>query len=423
MKQKKEFLGFSRSMWLQCLILYIGIWGGLLLSNYLFIPVMAFTIMTAVLRSSESVFYQLFFLLPFNMIYKLSPGSTSLYTYMMLIVGVILLFKNKRIKENYIFFIGIFALYSLLGVGNNYTAFVKLIFGLVLLYVFISEIAPENFKNQIMSFALGMLGSSFIGTMKESWSRISNYYDDIDHIYVAGVRSMRFSGLNSDPNYYSIAAIIAIFLCLRLFFNKNGSPVLTGVTSAILIFFGLISYSKMFLLGIALLLLVFIIHRLKSVKQALITLLGLALVAGVFLIWAYDSGYIPTILNRLVTDDISTGRFDIWKDYLTYIIESPKTLLFGDGLGCDYYNSKGPHNAYIEIIFHLGIVGSILFLATVWKLMDSKKYIKRKPMDYMLLIIFLVIVCTLGILMINDLVFYFMLIWMSMNMKKEAVKR
>lgn len=65
-----------------------------------------------------------------------------------------------------------------------------------------------------------------------------------------GIRSLRFSGLNYDPNYYSIAVIIAVFLCLRLLFNKEGSKLFLGSLIVSMITFGFISYSKMFLLAI-----------------------------------------------------------------------------------------------------------------------------------------------------------------------------
>ena len=119
--------------------------------------------------------------------------------------------------------------------------------------------------------------------------------------------------------------------------------------------------------------------------------------------------------------DISTGRFDIWKQYLDYIWNSPTTLLFGDGLGSPYYLSQGPHNAYIELIFFLGIIGGAIMVSTIVCIIGTRKTVTRRGfIEYALLLLFFVMIATLGIVTVNDLMFYCMLLWISMNMSKET---
>ncbi len=421
MNDRKEFLGFSRNMLLQCVLLYAGIWGGLLVSNYFFLLVAGYTILISCFAKTENTYYHLLFLLPYSVIFKLSPTSTSLFTYLMIGTGVILLLRKKYIKPMPIITIMIFVVYAILGMGNNYTTVLKMIAGLLLLYIFVNTVEKDDFKNQIMAYGLGMLGSSIIGTMKDTWGTLTIYFNDMDFVYVDGVRSLRFSGLNYDPNYYAIGVIIVIFLCLRLFFNKEGNRLLLGGVITSLVIFGFVSYSKMFLLSILLLGVVFVFYRMKSPKQLLITLIGTMFIVGLFYWWADHSGYLNTILERLSDGDISTGRFDIWKGYLEHIWSSPMTLLFGDGLGSPYYLPQEPHNAYIELVFFLGIVGGTIFVSTIIHIICCSKYVKRRTfIDFALVLLFLIMIGTLGIVTVNDFMFYCMFLWISMNIPKET---
>lgn len=420
MNERKEFLGFSRSMLFQCILLYIGIWGGLLVSNYVFLVVAGCTVLVSLFSKIDTTYYHLFFLLPFTVIFKLSPGSTSLFAYLMIVTGVVLLLRKRSIHAMPLVLVMMFAVYAIIGMRGNYTTVAKMVSGIILLYVFVTSIAPENFKNHIMSFSLGVLGSSIIGTMKDTWGRLTVYFNDIDYVYVDGIRSLRFSGLNYDPNYYSIAVIIAVFLCLRLLFNKEGSKLFLGSLIVSMITFGFISYSKMFLLALLLVGVIFAFYRMKSPKQLLMTIISAVCIVVLFYWWANSSGYLSTMLERLSGDDISTGRFDIWAGYLDYILGSPMTLLFGDGLGSPYYLSHGPHNSYIELIFFLGVVGGALLVLTITSIISSVRYIKRRKfIDRALVLLFFIMIATLGMVTVNDLMFYCMLLWISMNVCKK----
>lgn len=422
MNDRKEFLGFNRNMLLQCVLLYAGIWGGLLVSNYFFLLVVGYTILISVFAKTENTFYHLLFLLPYSAIFKLSPTSTSLFTYLMIGTGVILLFRKKHVKPIPIITIMIFVVYAILGMGNSYTTVLKMIAGLLLLYIFVNTVEKDDFKNQIMAYGLGMLGSSIIGTMKDTWVRLTVYFNDIDFVYVDGVRSLRFSGLNYDPNYYAIGVVIVIFLIARLLFHKEGNRLFAGGIMIALAVFGFLSYSKMFLLSSAILLAIFVFYRMKSPKKILTTLICTALILLLFYRLADNSGYLDTIMERLSGGDISTGRFDMWGGYLEYILNSTKTLLLGDGLGSPYYLSHGPHNAYIEVVFFLGLLGGCLFIFTIVCIINSVRYVNKRIFIHRALIfMFLVMIATLGIVTVNDLMFYCMLIWISMNMEGKEL--
>lgn len=409
-------------MLLQCILLYLGVWAGLIASGYVFLLIAMFTILISAISNTKNAYYHLLFLLPYSVIFKLSPTSTSLFTYLMIATGAILLFRKKYVKPMPIITIMIFVVYAILGMGNNYTTVLKMIAGLLLLYIFVNTVEKDDFKNQIMAYGLGTLGSSVIGLFKSDWNRLLAYFSDIDYVLVDGEFSARFSGLNYDPNYYAVGVVIVIFLLARLLFLKQGNRVFIGGILTALAIFGFLSYSKMFLLLSVILLVIFVFYRMKSPKKVLTTLICTALILLLFYRWAGSSGYLNTIMERLSGDDISTGRFDIWSGYLEYILNSTKTLLLGDGLGSPYYLSHGPHNAYIEIVFFLGLFGGGLFIFTIACIINSVKYVNKRTFIHRALIfMFLVMIATLGIVTVNDLMFYCMLIWLSMNMEGKEL--
>ncbi len=423
MEERNELLGFSKSMLLQCMVIYIGIWGGLLVNRQIFLIVAGFTLCVALFDKVEKVYYHLLFSLPFTVIYKLSPGSTSLFAYLMIGTGIIITLRKSNLRGTFLVLFPILAIYLVVGMGDNYTTAFKMIAGLFLLYHFVNSIKPEDFKNQIMAFSLGVLGASLIGTMKMTWPRLTAYYRDMNYIYVSGQQTSRFSGLEYDPNYFSIAAIIAIFLCLRLLFNKEGNKTLLAGLAVVIAFFGFISYSKMFLFAIVFLAAAFWFYRLKSSGQIIVTIIVVPIILALFLNWASKSGYLVTIQDRLFgNDDISTGRFRIWDQYWNYISSSMTTLFWGDGLGAGYYRFVGPHNTYIESIYFLGFMGTGVLALTISYIISCVKYVKKREfMDYVLVLLFLFMIGLLGALTINNLMFYFMLIWMNMNIEKGSV--
>lgn len=67
-----------------------------------------------------------------------------------------------------------------------------------------------------------------------------------------------------------------------------------------------------------------------------------------------DNGMYNRTLNMLINGDLffNNGRFDIYFDYLNYIIEKP---IVGWGIGADKIIGFYPHNVVIELFFNFGI--------------------------------------------------------------------
>lgn len=422
MSETREFLGFSRSMLLQCLLLLACILAGLFIHIGFLVVAAAITLLTALICPVQYTFYQLMFTLPFTVIYKLSPESISLFIYVMLAVSIILLFRTRFLQGNSFVLILLLSVYLLSRMGNNYADTIKIISGMFLLLIFVKTIQQADFKNQIFAFVLGMLGSSIMGIFKPEWLRIRTYFADSNAIYINGERTFRFSGLYYDPNYYSISAIFVIFFCLYLFFNKDVNRILLGALVLTFSIFGCLSYSKMFLIALVFVAIIFIFRQMKSLRSGIFAILAIGVISILFFTLSDNFYYWITMQERFSAgEDISTGRFEIWGNYLTYIFNSPKVLLVGDGLSAEPYQGYGAHNTPIEFLYYIGLVGLLIYVATVLGIIKSNRFtLERTRLDYGLWIVFAIMISSLGMLMMNDFIFYFMMLWMSTNMQNHS---
>ena len=261
--RNKEILGFSRAMFLQCIILFLGICGGVWINKYIYILTAAFTMLMCFTRNINNIYYHLLFSISFTVIYKLDPSDTSLFAYIMIAVGIILMVRIRTFNGTQLLVICFFSVYLLMGIGSNYTTALKMVMGIILFYSFVNVIKPEDFKNHIMAFSLGVIGSSVIGTFRDSLPQLSAYFKTEYTVYDGAYVSHRFTGLYYDPNFYSMSALFAIVLCVMLLMNRTGNKVLMWSLLASLMVFGFQSYSKMFLLSVTIIGVISIIYMMR----------------------------------------------------------------------------------------------------------------------------------------------------------------
>lgn len=415
-KKDKEIFGFSRTMFLQCIILFLGICGGVWINRFIYVLTAAFTILICFTKDINNIYYHLLFSISFTVIYKLDPSATSFFAYVMIAAGIILIFRIRTFTVTQLLFICLFSAYLIVGMGNNYTTAIKMIMGMILFYFFVRVIKVNDFKNHIMAFTLGVIGSSILGTFRNSLPQLSEYFKTEYTLYNSAGLTYRFTGLNYDPNFYSMSVIFAIVLCMILLMNKTGNKILMWTLLVSLIVFGFQSYSKMFLLSAVIVGIISIVYMLRSPKMIMIALASLLTLGTGVVTWLKRIGYMDIMLSRLFEGDISTGRFKIWGSYFEYLNRSPLTFFFGDGIGTKYLSVGGPHNTYIESVFLVGVLGSMLYLLTIISIFKCKKYNgEKRIINYLLLFVFLIMVGVLGCFTINEFSFYCMLIWLGLN--------
>lgn len=416
-KGNKEIFGFSRAMFLQCIILFLGICGGLWVNKYIYILTALFTVLICFTKNINNIYYHLLFSVSFTVIYKLDPSSTSLFAYLMIVAGGILILRIGTFNTKHLLLILLFSAYLLIGMGTNYTTAFKMIMGVVLFYFFVNTVKVNDFKNHIMAFALGVIGSSVIGTFRDSLPQLSAYFRWEYTLYSSNTGLVhRFTGLNYDPNFYAMSAVFAIALCVILLMNKIGNKVLMWAVLVTLITFGFQSYSKMFLLSVIVIGIISMIDILRSPKMIVMTLLSFLTLGTGVMLWLQKIGYMDIMYSRIFENDISTGRIEILNSYLEYLAHSPLTAVFGDGIGAGYLLAGGPHNTYMEAVYFIGILGSILYLFLAISIFKWKRYNNKKQIvNYIPLFAFLIMIGVLGCFTINEISFYYILVWLGLN--------
>lgn len=394
--------------------------GGLYLSVYnhsLSLVVFAINILSIFFLNTTELYCEMFFLFPYTMIYKYSAGSTSLFTYLTLIFMLFFLFKNRfRINKNFLRYFVFLAVYLIIGMGNNYTDFIKLLSMAVIASCFTSLIDRKNFSNIVLYVCLGTITSGLIGLRKASWPALASFFSNLKTEYINGVETYRFTGLYMDPNYFSILVIICLVSLLTFAFKKEIKSGLAVVLAIALVYFGCLTYSRLFYLALMIAIVFVLVLRMKSTGKIIgsIALLSIALIVGLY--FANKAGIISNILYRFSATDITNNRTNIWGQYIDYFNSSVKTLFLGDGIGASYYNGVGPHNTYIEMVYFLGIIGSLIYVGMYWCILKTGRCIeKRKFVNYSLLFILMIMSATLGMLFSNDFGFLMMLVWLFMN--------
>ena len=405
---------------MRLLLICFASMGGLYLSvyNHFFsLLVFALNILSVFFLNTTELYCEMFFLFPYTMIYKFNVGSTSLFTYLTLVFMLVFLFKNRfRINKKFLLCFGFLALYLIIGMGNNYTDFIKLLSMAVIASLFTTLIDRENFSNIVLYVCLGTVTSALIGLRKAAWPALAAFFSNLKTEYINGVETYRFTGLYMDPNYFSILVIICLVSLLIFAFKKEIKSGLAVVLAIALVYFGCLTYSRLFYLSLMIAIVFVLVLRMKSTGKIIgsIALLSVALIMGLY--FANKAGIISNILYRFSATDITNNRTNIWGQYIDYFNSSVKTLFLGDGIGASYYNGVGPHNTYIEMVYFLGIIGSLIYVGMYWCILKTGRCIeKRKFVNYSLLFILMIMSATLGMLFSNDFGFLMMLVWLFMN--------
>ncbi|WP_203336315.1 O-antigen ligase family protein [Nocardioides limicola] len=177
----------------------------------------------------------------------------------------------------------------------------------------------------------------------------------------------RHVGLTRHPNYYGLAAMVAVALCIYLHHRTPREyRWVVWVAGGICLYGGLVSGSRASTLGlIALVLMVVMIER--SVLSAWWVLSG-GLTLALTLQWLVDYLGPGSAVARILPGDYGASLSDQHRNitleiYWDQFLASP---LLGNGFTNEQFEA---HNAYLQIAVALGVVGLAGFLMIGWSLM------------------------------------------------------
>ena len=305
----------------------------------------------------------LLFLLPFATILKQDADSISIFTILFFLVVVKMAIANRKIDAKLLLAALVFFVYSMLCSGlSQLTTAVTMVFGMLLLYYFKSENVPA--PSIVTFYSSGIFLSSLLAIFREYLPIVNDFVAETTLRLGGNNLASRFSGLQGNPNYYTLDIIMVLSAIIVLMY-RDKAQVQHTVWMIVLSVLGLMSVSKSFLLVWLILILFWFVLSIKRgagrlVKFLFIVIIGAAVVYYV----AYDS--INVYLVRLFQDssasigDVTTGRTDIWLAYIKAIFNDLKILFFGNGINTLGSIERGAHNTYIELIFYLGVVGTVI---------------------------------------------------------------
>ncbi|WZL73677.1 hypothetical protein QBE52_02775 [Clostridiaceae bacterium 35-E11] len=338
------------------------------------------------------------YLTAFTPIFKISLSSTSFVSYFMLIFLMKLIFlRNFKLKvSSLITYIG-FLVYSILvtisvGIGIDYIQFQ---ISLLLLLVVSSNL--ENFNNyrQInFAYVFGVINSVFSAIILY---RIPNMQVLWKDAYINNVR--RFSGLEYDPNFFSVILLITLSICIMFVLKEKSF--FYKLSSLILVIIGFSTLSKTFLFGLVLLLIVTLYYTNSPIKllgylKKIVLLIPIILILLMLNDTFKDNVSLMfyRVSNINTLDDLTTNRYGMQVTYISFITSSAMNFLFGHGFSTEAIFQQGisysAHNTYLQIIFYVGIVGFILITSYFVSIFKLKTYRKNKFSNLTLIIILII---------------------------------
>lgn len=336
----------------------------------------------------ESILLQLFFIMPMANIFKLSPGSQSFFTILILLYVVLHLVLPRRATM----FVVLFGVYVVIGqlVTGQFDLFrtIKLICNVLFLSSILNSEVRIRHREIFLSYIIGNLIASIFGTMDSALFKIDAYVgvtELLGSAYEEGTE--RFKGLHSDPNYYAIGIVISLCLLIALYHRKEIKTLFAAIIAVPMGYFLVITYSK----SAVFMLLIIIVFFLCSLcyQKKYLPMIAVLVATTVVVVLAL-SGQIPffeTVISRFSAADkggevdintLTTGRAELWITYIKYIIKNIKIAVFGGSITAGLITHHVSHNTYIDIIYHLGAVGGFLLFASLKVIISQSSSVKIK---------------------------------------------
>ena len=374
-------------------------------SSLLSYAALALSVVAIVFLSEEDSICLLMLLMPFANIFKASPTSQSFFTYLILFYVLWYLFKKRQINAPFLlhFVLLLVFLVAQMLMSMHILRTVKFVANILLIYLVVNGSTLKDNKRIYLYYIFGMIISSAVvafGVIPNLESYVGT--KDLGYDYE---KLARFAGLYGDPNYYSVNIIISLCLVVTLHHKKQLGTVLALLFAAVLVTFAIMTYSKSAFLMLLLPLLMLLYSQICSRKYFVFVVLSLAAVVLVSSVLAGRIEAFNTVLSRLLGDDggsLTTGRDVLWANYIGYIGKSWWTAIVGGGFNAPLIGKHAAHNTYIDLIYYLGIVGTVLLGGTFYAIIKlTPAPLKRNLLNYS------VFLCVMAMYFFLSELFYF----------------
>lgn len=333
----------------------------------------SYLVLVAWCCSNDFTLPVLLFFLPWSPILRLSPDNYSFYTFGLVIVCILSIFKRGGAFRAYQIKAGllvlIISLFSKLLDGSSlsfdYVAFLMML----ILFPSVKEESVEqkyNFHQSVVFFSLGIIISALCAMYFADYANIRKFVRVDSYLTI-----IRRCGFYGDPNFYvaHILAALGGVLSLVLRCAKKANVVFFGVIAVLLLYCGFLSGSKSFALVSAIIVFLWIIAILKLRGRAGLKIALLACSAWACIYIASSlvfSNLIDVIVTRFLfsrdLDSFTTGRISLWKNYINEIFGNIKVFFLGRGITDIKINGRASHNTIIQIFYQFGLLGSFAII-------------------------------------------------------------
>lgn len=332
----------------------------------------------------------LLFFLPWSPLMKLAPGRISFYTIGLLICCALALAQDgmRLTVRQVVLTASLMALTltaKILQTGSITNDYLMFVF-MLLLFPCVARSCPRatSFRCATMFFAGGIFSAAILARLVAHYPNISRYIIVESYLTVT-----RLSGFYGDPNFYSahVTACLAGVLVLLSRETEKRRQILLAAVSVALLYCGLLSASKTFVLTVACLFLFWLPILLErgNYGSARTRLLFGVLCAVAFVLVSPAFRQVIRIIGARFTEGeglagLTTNRTALWLQYLTAFVHDIPLTLFGAGYTSVNLFRKASHNTLIQAVYQFGILGIPLLLVWMWNMLADMFPESDKPL-------------------------------------------
>ncbi len=334
--------------------------------------------------------------------------------------------RSKFLPYMLFVFLDIFRLIIFYGEGFNLVGVISV--PILYLCIFAGIVAfEETNKDEITNayipaFVEGVILSVLYGAV----TRLNS--GGIINILVNTSIVNRNEGASGDPNYFGLYICLAVAMLIFIMIIKNRYSVIYFLGSCLLLIMGLSSSSRMFFIIGFFLVAILCTILLKNVfnKNIFTTLLILFILGlGLYLTWDIFIDNLDYVFSRLNTSDVSeltNGRSDLIRLYVSYINENAFRMLFGIGIA--QYNIRSgigayAHNMYLELYVTVGIIGIIILISFIMSKILKSRFYRKKLCQFIPISIVLISGISINFLEVDCFYMLWGLLFAIVSIKKE----
>ena len=184
--------------------------------------------------------------------------------------------------------------------------------------------------------------------------------------------------LNNDENTVGYYCTLGISVLLLLNYYKKSNKIINYTCVGVIIFFGLLTMSRAFILTTIGIFALFYILGSKNIFHSIMNVL--MTVVLIIILYVTFSRFAPeimeSILNRFKETDITGGRSIIFKRYNDFLYNNLLYFIFGTGLfGINTASGirSVPHNGFQQVFLSYGVIGFIVFIIILTLIIKSAK--------------------------------------------------